>query len=228
MGRDNQPKERQRNLLERKKQAQRARCARILIVSEGSKTEPNYFDEIRIALRLPAANIAVVPGALGTEPLQVAQYARQVFEQGDLHKGFDRRAFDQVFAVFDRDEHKTYFNALDLAQSLDGRLKNDENRLVPFKAVASIPCFELWLLLHFEDIQAPLHRDEVMVRLKQHLHGYVKGAEGIFAATRDRLETAMQRAQVLAGQFNAHTEPEPYTAIAELVAVLTQLLDLTA
>lgn len=176
MGRDNQPKERQRHQLERRKQVQRARCARILIVSEGSKTEPNYFDEIRIDLRLPAANIAVVPGALGTEPLQVVQYAKQVFEHGELQKGFEPRAFDQVFAVFDRDEHKTYFKALNLVQSLDGRLKNDEHKQTPFKAMASVPSFELWLLLHFEDIQHPLHRDEVMVRLKRHLHGYEKGA----------------------------------------------------
>lgn len=34
MGRDHQPKERQRNQLERKKQAQRARCARILHLAE--------------------------------------------------------------------------------------------------------------------------------------------------------------------------------------------------
>ncbi len=69
--------------------------------------------------------------------------------------------------------------------------KNDENKLVPFKAIASVPSFELWLLLHFEDIQHPLHRDEVLARLKQHLHDYEKGADGVFAATRDRLETAV-------------------------------------
>lgn len=223
MGRDLQPKERQRNQLERKKQAQRARCARILIVSEGIKTEPNYFNEIRVALRLPAANIAVVPSAMGTEPLQVVQYAKQVFENGDLSKGLERRAFDQVFAVFDRDEHKTYFNALDLAQSLDSRHKNDENKLVPFNAVASVPSFELWLLLHFEDIRHPLHRDEVLASLKQHLPGYEKGADGVFAATHDRLETAMKRARILAEQNNAYTEPEPYTAIVELVALLATM-----
>jgi len=40
MARDNAPQERQRKQLERKR-AQRASYDRILIVSEGSKTEPN-------------------------------------------------------------------------------------------------------------------------------------------------------------------------------------------
>jgi hypothetical protein len=42
MARDHSPQERQRKQLERK-QGQRAGYHRILIVSEGSKTEPNYF-----------------------------------------------------------------------------------------------------------------------------------------------------------------------------------------
>lgn len=135
MGRDNAPKDRQRQHLERKQQGRRARCDRILIVSEGSKTEPLYFDEIRVACRLPAANIAIVPGALGTEPLQVVEYAHALFENGDPHKGIEPRAFEQVYAVFDRDEHKTYFNALRRAESLDGKLRNDDKRPAAFKAV---------------------------------------------------------------------------------------------
>lgn len=46
MGKDNQPKARQAAKLARKK-ARRAPYERILIVSEGSKTEPHYFGEIR-------------------------------------------------------------------------------------------------------------------------------------------------------------------------------------
>jgi hypothetical protein len=46
MGRDNQPKERQKRQLARKI-GNRSSYDRILIVSEGGKTEPNYFREIR-------------------------------------------------------------------------------------------------------------------------------------------------------------------------------------
>ena len=125
--------------------------------------------------------------------------------------------------MFDRDDHASYFNALELAASLDGRLRNDNKRPVAFKAIASVPSFELWLLLHDEDIQAPIHRDEVMRRLKQYIPGYEKGAGRAFATTRDRLDTATQRARALAARFNAYSDPEPYTAIVELVNLLTTL-----
>ncbi len=222
MGRDNQPKVRQ--LVRREqKEARRDSYARILIVSEGSKTEPLYFEEIRAAYQLHSANVAVQPSQLGTAPIQVVKYARQLFEKGDLYKGIRPQNFDQVLAVFDRDEHGSYFDALSLATSLNGRLKNDNRQPVSFKAVASVPSFELWLLLHYEDIQAPIHRTAVVQRLKQHIPGYEKGVGGAFAITRDRLAVATQRAQVLAAKFNAHTDPEPYTAIAELVTLLTTL-----
>lgn len=222
MGRDNQTKDRQ---LRRKaaKEARRASYARILIVTEGSKTEPLYLEEIRAAHQLHSANVEVQPGQLGTAPIQVVRYVQQLFEEGDLYKGIRPKSFDQIYAVFDRDEHDSYFNALSLAQSLDGKLRNDDRRPVSFKAIASVPSFELWLLLHYEDIQAPIYWDEVMDRLKQHISGYDKGAGGAFATTRDRLETATQRAQALAAKFNAYTDPEPFTALHELVMLLTTL-----
>ena len=222
MGRDNQAKDRQlrRNTT---KNARRASYARILIVTEGSKTEPLYLEEIRAAHQLHSANVEVQPGQLGTAPIQVVRYAQQLFEKGELHKGIRPKIFDQVYAVFDRDDHDSYFNALSLAQSLDGKLRNEDGQAVRFKAIASIPSFELWLLLHYEDIQAPIHRDEVMARLKQHIPGYDKGAGGAFATTRNRLETAMHRAQALEAKFNAYTAPEPFTALHELVTLLTTL-----
>ncbi len=222
MGRDNQAKDRQlrRTAI---KEARRASYARILIVTEGSKTEPLYLEEIRAAHQLHSTNVAVQPGQLGTAPIQVVRYAQQLFEEGDLVKGIRPRNFDQVYAVFDRDEHDSYFNALGLAQSLDGKLRSDEGQRVSFKAIASVPSFELWLLLHYEDVQAPIHRDEVTARLKLHIAGYDKGAGGAFATTRDRLEAATLRAQALAAKFNAHTDPEPFTALHELVTLLTTL-----
>ncbi|GHU08310.1 hypothetical protein AGMMS50225_06720 [Betaproteobacteria bacterium] len=222
MVRDNSPKERQRRQLERKLN-QRASYDRILIVSEGSKTEPNYFNEIRAAYRLHTANVTVRPSELGTAPIQVVQYARELFEQGDRHRGIQARAFEQVFAVFDRDDHDSYFDALRLAESLDGKLKNDARQLIRFQAIASVPSFELWLLLHYEDIHAPLHRDEVMRRLKQHIPGYDKGAGNAFAITQGALSLATQRAEALATRVTARDAPEPFTAVVELVKLLTTL-----
>jgi hypothetical protein len=222
MARDNSPKERQQKQLERK-QGRRASYDRILIVSEGSKTEPNYFREIRVAYRLQTANVEVRPSELGTAPIQVVQYAQELFINGDSHKNIQPRAFEKVYAVFDRDSHDSYYQALGLASALDGKLKNDAKQLISFQAIASVPSFELWLLLHFEDIQAPLHRDEVLRRLKQHIPNYDKGASNTFAITAGHISIATQRAERLAERFNAQTDPEPFTAIVELVKLLTRL-----
>jgi hypothetical protein len=222
MARDNSPKERQRQQLERKL-ARRASYDRILIVSEGSKTEPNYFGEIRQACRLHTANVEVRPSELGTAPIQVVQYAKELFEFGDRHKNIQPRTFEQVYAVFDRDDHGSYFDALTMADSLDGKLKNDNKQFVRFQAIASVPSFELWLLLHYEDIHSPIHRDEVMRRLRGHIPGYEKGATRVYSITRQRVHMAMQRAEAWTAQFKARSGPEPFTAIGELVGLLTRL-----
>jgi len=222
MARDNSPKERQRQQLERKL-GRRASYDRILIVSEGTKTEPNYFREIQRAYRLHTANVEVRPSELGTAPIQVVQYAKELFEFGDKHKMIRPGAFERVYAVFDRDDHGSYFDALEMAESLDGKLKNDNKQLIRFQAIASIPSFEIWLLLHYEDIQHQLRRDEVMQRLKSHIPEYEKGATQTFFITRTRLAVATERAQALTKKFNARTEKAPFTAISELVTLLTQL-----
>lgn len=222
MARDNSPKERQQKQLERK-QDRRASYDRILIISEGSKTEPNYFREIRSAYRLHTANVEVRPSELGTAPIQVVQYAQALFENGDRHKNIQRRAFEKVFAVFDRDDHASYHDALSLAASLNSKLKNDAKQSIVFEAIASVPCFELWLLLHFEDIQAPLHRDEVICRLKRHIPDYEKGTQNSFSTTNEHLTVAIQRAERLATRFTAHTDPEPFTAIDALVKLMISL-----
>lgn len=227
MGRDNSPKIRQRQQLERK-QGRRASYDRILIVSEGSKTEPNYFNEIRAAYRLSTAHVEVQHSQLGTAPIQVVRYAQELFEKGNRYKNIQHRAFEQVYVVFDRDNHDSYFDALNLAAPLNNKLRNDNKQRITFSAIASVPSFELWLLLHFEDIKAPIHRNEVMSRLKQYIPGYTKGADCSFAKTRHQLTIATQRANMLSTHFNAFNGSDPYTAIATLVTLLTTLRDSTA
>lgn len=223
MGRDNQPKDRQRNKLARE-QARRAEYDRILIVSEGRKTEPLYFGDICAYYRLPSTNVVVRPGEFGTSPLQVVEYAEELLRKGDAHRGIRPLSFDKVYAVFDRDDHESYGEALDRVEALDKVYRNDDRKLVEFHAIASVPSFELWLLLHFDDVAAPLHRDQVMERLKVRIPGYAKGVGGVFARTRDRLADATQRvARLKLRGFNARTAPEPFTAVAELVDLLTTL-----
>jgi hypothetical protein len=218
MGRDNHPKARHQRQLERN-QKRRAPYNRILIVTEGKKTEPNYFKEIIAKHKLHTANIEVRHCQYGTSPLQVVEYARALFQNGDPHKRIWAKTFEQVYAVFDRDDHETYFEALDLAAQLNGKFRNDEKKPVIFQAAPSVPCFELWLLLHFEEISAPIHRGEVFKRLKKHIPNYEKGREGYFAATHDKLDIAIERAR----RLMENNGKEPYTEVQNLVSLLIKL-----
>jgi hypothetical protein len=184
----------------------------VLIVCEGSKTEPLYFEDIRKVLRLPKTKVCVLPSALGTQPRQVVDYAEQIFRE--------RGEFDVVYAVFDRDEHKTYHDALTNAARLDQRLRNDFRKKIRFHATPSVPCFELWVLLHFADVRAFAHRHEVIARVGNHIPGYDKGLPGVFARTEPHLTVASDRAKALRATFDAKSGVDPYTDVDELVAKL--------
>ncbi len=222
MGRHNSPRERQRQQLERKVN-QRASYDRILIVTEGSKTEPNYFKGIRRWYRLQTTNVAVCSSISGTSPIQVVNSAYDLFIKGDHSRSIEARRFDQVYAVFDRDEHPDFIDALKRAESYKGKLKNDDKESVLFMAIPSIPCFELWLLLHFEDIKSPIERHETLGRLKTHIPEYKKNSQNIFEITKQHLEQASRRAALLSQQKTEMDDRGPYTAIAELVNLLTNL-----
>jgi hypothetical protein len=189
----------------------------MLIVCEGEKTEVNYFRAIRRELRIPSADIDVVHSEVGTEPLQVVNSAEGRFLRS--------RAFDRVFAVFDRDDHLTYKNALASAAALDGKLKNDEGKNVPFLAIPSVPNFEFWILLHFKNVVAFMPRLDVYAELKKAANypTYEKSSLTVYADTKDRIPDATQRAVHLREQYSAYAGTDPYTDADILTGMMTGL-----
>ncbi len=199
----------------RRKKPTRPPYDRVLIVCEGSKTEVNYFEEIRQEARIPTVDVRVIHSPLGTEPQQIVEGAEQEFKK--------TKAYEKVYVVFDRDQHQTYANAIDMAEARNGELKNDAKEAVTFQAVVSVPSFELWPLLHFENIQAWLHRDEALARLRLKLPGYEKGKSGVYAATVEHLPIAIARATALKEHFSRLPGTDAYTDVHELVEVLRAL-----
>jgi RloB-like protein len=200
----------------RRKTGRRQPRERILIVCEGEKTECNYFDEIRQEARLSAATILTIPSHLGTDPENIIRAAEDRFKS-------EGKAFDRVYAVFDRDEHMGYANALAMAQAKDGRLYNSERKAIEFKAIPSVPCFELWLLIHYVQTQGPIHRRDVLSRLRTQWPGYAKNIENIYKNTKSMLVDANRNAS----QTRQNTGPIPgedcYTEVDQLVEILLNL-----
>lgn len=188
---------------------------RILIVCEGEKTEPLYLDDIRKKFRIPSAHVRVLHSELGTQPRQVVDFAKSKF--------LETREFEWVYAVFDRDAHRTYHEALAQAAALDKKLKNSERKLVRFVAVPSVPCFELWLVLHYVNQQAFCDRHEMYRKLRQEIPTYDKGRQGIFALTEARTKDAISRAELLRERYAPHSGTDLYTDVDLLVAKLLSL-----
>lgn len=116
-----------------------------LIVTEGTVTEPVYFDLLLKDIQLYAVRVQVIPGA-HSDPRHVVKEAAQraraqqyEFRKGRL--GINEPAkFDHVWAVIDTDVavRMSYWNDVNqLAQACKVKLAH------------SSPCFEFWLLLHF-------------------------------------------------------------------------------
>jgi hypothetical protein len=187
----------------------------VLIVCDGTKTEPIYFEDIRKQNRVPSAHIHVIP-ANRTEPRQVVDFAEKTF----LIKN---KEYDLIYAVFDRDDHTTYANAINRARALDGSLRKDERKPVQFVAAPSVPRFELWLLLHYADIQAFDHRAMIISRLETFIPDYVKGMGNVYSATEPFLSQAVERARRLVARFDPLPGADPYTRVHEIVQLLRSI-----
>ncbi len=198
---------------------------RILIVCEGKKTEPYYLEEIRILMRLPTATIHVSHEDV-TAPRQIVDAAERLFEQGENRFGkalLKPRAVDVVVAVFDRDQHDSYHDALKRMQQLDGmKRKNDDGEVARWLAIPSNSCFELWLLLHVQEVQTAIHRDDALRRVKQNFPDYEKGSRQIFSKTRQFMSIAIERAYRLteSGSWDPWKDQGPYTGMHLLTHLL--------
>lgn len=180
----------------------------VLIVCEGSKTEPNYLHGLRAAYRLSNANIRVLdPG--GNDPMTLVQFA-----EAELN----REPYDRAYCVFDRDGHVNYEAALRRAAASElGR----SNRL---HVVPSVPSFEIWLLLHFGYTTAPFASADAVIRdLKKAFPGYTKGHQRCFELLSDRLEDAIAHATRLERYNSEARSSNPATHMHRLVTYLRGL-----
>ncbi len=178
----------------------RAIRQRFLIVCEGEKTEPLYFD----AFRAPTVAVKVLGGERDPHRLveKVIAYRERFSDD-----------FDQVWCVFDRDEvpAQRFNEALKLA------------RRQGFRVAYSNPAFELWLLLHFEACSGALSRRDYGNRLGDYLERtYQKNDERLMTVLAPREGTAIDRAErLLAGYVPCRpADDDPSTTVHLLVKEL--------
>ena len=216
MGTDNlfhKRKERKAESL-RRRRALKAPYDVILIVCEGKKTEPIYFNELKKAFRLSNANIKVC--GRGSDPLSVVDFAIETYRK--------EPEFDRVYCVFDRDRHTTYHMALDKIRHT-GLSKRSRIFAIP-----SVPCFEFWLLLHFTYTTRPFDAppgnsicSRVIEELMNYLPAYRKGQQDFFYKMQDKLDNAISNSRRVEQFHQTSGTDNPSTLVHSLVDYLRDL-----
>ncbi len=167
-----------------RRRATREPRRRILVLCEGSVTEPGYFRSLRAAFRNSLVEVEIE--GHGEVPWTVVQRAcerKKVAEREARRQEDDFLAYDEVWCVFDVDDH---------AHLHDARQQARDNGV---ELAVSNPCFELWPLLHFQEQNATLDRRRLRTRLKAHLPTYEKALP--FARLHPAYGQAVRRAAEL-------------------------------
>jgi hypothetical protein len=213
--RDNHPKHRQilrqgRRLA--RKKATRAGLPAILIVCEGKQTEPNYIHGFCEMNGINRANVVLIPGDGETSAIQLVRKARQRFHID--------RDFDAVFVVCDYDGE----DLIEARRQAAKPMKNASGQMLAVQLIASSPCFEFWLLLHFEYLARPFPTAASVIDiLERHLTDYDKADRLIFPKVHAGLERALGNARRLKTELTGIGAQTPDTDMAELVEKLMTL-----
>lgn len=181
----------------------------VLVICEDSKSGKQYLDDAKHHFRIDV--IVEIAHCGKTDPKGIVTEA--LGRQGK---------FDEIFCAIDRDTHETFDEALILAKTSK-----------KITVIASYPCFEFWLLLHFgysNKPYTPVGKDSAAYRLIRELRtrpgmsNYDKSAnESIFRLLLDRLPTARKNAEKVLNDAIICGDMNPSTKLHELLDAFEKL-----
>ena len=198
---------------ERRRYAFRPQRERILIVTEGERTEPNYFEGFKTIIPRGIVHVEVI--GTGFNTIQVVQAAQN---ERDDKRGTDEE-FDQVWVAFDKDDFPN----------------RDFNDAVFLSEADNIGCaysnesFELWYVLHFQYLDTAINRRQYIEILEGILsHPYQKNDPNIFfeLQSKGNQSQAINWAKNLLAKFD-QTNPaqeKPTTTVFKLVEELNKFI----
>lgn len=190
-----------------------------LIVTEGSRTEPHYFEEFRMQLHLEATEVVILQ-ADGTDPLTVVKHAaRKRDERKKEAKGsLILPTFDKTWAVFDTERADTNPKLHEAIQYSKAKKVN---------VALSNPAFEYWILLHFEYTTSSFANcDKIIDRIenRNYIKPYIKSNIPVIVLL-ERILDSTQRAKMCRNYHKQHQKLaeqfwNPYTQVDLLLVAL--------
>jgi hypothetical protein len=207
----------QRNIdsLRRKEGAKERKS--VLIVCEGKKTEPIYFNLLQKKLRMKLTDVEVVHR--NPAPISVVNHAIKLKKERAIvagQKDSSKVEYEKVYCVMDVDKHESLLRAIDKAGANE------------MEVVLSNPCFEYWYILHFIKTGKSFHDGgEVVSELKKYYNAYTKSDEAIFGIIYPQTAKAIRCAkQVLREQHQNSkdlTKCNPATHVYKVVEFLRKM-----
>lgn len=179
----------------RRRVASRAPRRELLVFVEGEVTEEIYLKDWHRRFRgqvnvqiheFHGTPMALVERAVSAKAVEAKEARR--------NRG---RAHDEVWCVFDVDEHPLLPEACALAAAEGIRL-----------AITN-PCIELWFLLHFVDQTAFIDRHAAQKAAAGHLHCDKKLTQGALDVLAEHFEAAKMRAETLEKKHHLDATPSP-------------------
>jgi hypothetical protein len=156
----------------------RRRYRKLFVVSpEGTKTEPQYFELLNS--QFAVVRILCIGHRGGRSPDKVLK------AMDNYLRGIGLRKSDEAWLVIDRDRWRS--DAIDRLQSWACSHRNTH-------LAVSNPCFEYWLLLHFDDGDRIAGRRGCINRLKRYLPAYDKSVRSCDISL-DTIKAAVERAK---------------------------------
>ena len=177
---------------------------RVLVICEDTKSSFRYLED---AARYFRADVKVDIDHCGkNDPLNIVKEAIE-----------RQRNFDNVYCAIDRDTHENFDEALALAKLHKKKIS----------IIASYPCYEFWLLLHFQKCQKPYRgigknsSGDLVVRdlcKERGMESYAKGnSKNLFDQLIDRLPKARQHAREVMADAIDNGNLNPSTQLHELI-----------
>jgi hypothetical protein len=196
----------------KRKQGRKTPRSITIIVCEG-ETEQEYFEAARIKIGLSTTEIVLAENTKGPAPISVVMCAEE--------KAAEPGGYDKIFCVFDRDGHESFDRSRERIKQLSTRKKTP----LPIQEAISIPCFEVWVLLHLEKTDAPFTRcDNVIERIRVHMAGYEKASQTVANQLMNRVDAAVENANWLEARA-ANNNFNPYTSVHHILRHMKEVAD---
>jgi hypothetical protein len=199
----------------KRKENVREKLVRFLIVCEGTKTEPHYFEAL-IKNYISTVREVTIEGE-GRATVALVDRTLEIKQELERKNAM---SFDRVWVVFDKDDFDDFNDAIKKANKLG------------FHSAWTNEAFELWYYLHFEYLDTGIGRADYIKKLEEafkeklsdsHFE-YKKGNPDIYSLLQQygREDLAKRFAQQLRGLYigTDYATHKPCTMVDKLVEEL--------